>query len=456
MDYSTSIPQVIKIFSSGNPNSSLYLYVTRETYLTMAKTTNIKETLIKAGKLLAWVIVIWFILMIAVQVALSSGVAEKLISKYAAEYIDGTTSLGKLNVSVFRHFPNISLSADDFNITYPADRFDSMESEGPQSPFSRKGQGTECDTLAAFDRLAVSIDVLSLARGKISIPYAELTAPRIYAHRYSNGQANWDILLPSSGDDPAIESDEETSGGIPEIKFGHIGMSSHPHIVYTDSKDTLFAVADLKQVRLSGRLTPGRNARNKLGIYLDSLFVAGRTSRDTLAFGMDHFSISENRRAFQINASANTMVASEMNGRIRIPIQIDGAFGFPRSKEPGLLSNMKAGIVGLVFKIGLRRSVRLSRFDAEAQKVARRYKAADDGYLFAFATRLDKQGQNYGKPLIKALLNYLDATGQGCYLETLKPENVGMYEHFSFRLKEKVKIKSGNLTLFALHRPKSE
>ena len=26
-----------------------------------------------------------------------------------------------------------------------------------------------------------------------------------------------------------------------------------------------------------------------------------------------------------------------------------------------------------------------------------RYKAADDGYLFAFATRLDKQGQNYGK-----------------------------------------------------------
>ena len=302
----------------------------------MAKTANIKETLIKAGKLLAWVIVIWLILMIAVQVALSSGVAEKLISKYAAEYIDGTTSLGKLNVSVFRHFPNISLSADDFNITYPADRFDTMESEGPQSPLSRKGQGTECDTLAAFDRLAVSIDVLSLARGKISIPYAELTAPRIYAHRYSNGQANWDILLPSSGDDPAVERDEETSGGIPEIKFGHIGMSGHPHIVYTDSKDTLFAAADLKQVRLSGRLTPGRNARNKLGIYLDSLFVAGRTSRDTLAFGMDHFSISENRRAFQINASANTMIASEMTGRIRIPVKIDGAFGFPRSKEPGL------------------------------------------------------------------------------------------------------------------------
>ena len=128
----------------------------------------------------------------------------------------------------------------------------------------------------------------------------------------------------------------------------------------------------------------------------------------------------------------------------------------PRSKEPGLLSCLKAGIVEFVFRIGLRRSIRLSRFDAEAQKIAQRYKAADDGYLFAFATRLDKQGQNYGKPLINALLRYLDATRQGCYLETLKPENVGMYEHFSFRLQDEIKIKTGNLTLYAMHRPKSE
>ena len=126
----------------------------------------------------------------------------------------------------------------------------------------------------------------------------------------------------------------------------------------------------------------------------------------------------------------------------------------PRSKEPGLLSSLKAGVVEMAFKAGLRHSIRLSRFDAKAQKVAQRYKAADDGYLFAFATRLDKQGQNYGKPLMKALLHYLDATGQGCYLETLKPENVGMYEHFSFRLKEEIVMESGNLKLFAMHRPK--
>ena len=125
----------------------------------------------------------------------------------------------------------------------------------------------------------------------------------------------------------------------------------------------------------------------------------------------------------------------------------------PRSKEPGLLSYLKAGIVKMAFKTGVGRSIRLAHFDAEAQRIAKRYKGADDGYLFAFATRLDKQGQNYGKPLMDALLRYLDATGQGCYLETLKPGNVGLYERFSFRLMEQKTVRLGNLTMFAMYRP---
>ena len=125
----------------------------------------------------------------------------------------------------------------------------------------------------------------------------------------------------------------------------------------------------------------------------------------------------------------------------------------PRSKEPGLLSYLKAGIVKMAFKVGVGRSIRLAHFDAEAQRIAKCYKSADDGYLFAFATRLDKQGQNYGKPLMDALLRYLDATGQGCYLETLKPGNVGLYERFSFRLMEQKTVRLGNLTMFAMYRP---
>ena len=125
----------------------------------------------------------------------------------------------------------------------------------------------------------------------------------------------------------------------------------------------------------------------------------------------------------------------------------------PQSEEAKLLPYLKAGGLKMVFKWGIRGIIRLLRFDAEAQRVAKQYKTANDGYLLAFATRLDKQGQHYGKPLIQALLKHLDASGEGCYLETLKAENVALYQHFSFQLKEKTSIQSGNLNMFAMLRP---
>lgn len=124
----------------------------------------------------------------------------------------------------------------------------------------------------------------------------------------------------------------------------------------------------------------------------------------------------------------------------------------PHSKEANPLSYIKAGGLKMLVKLGAGSIIRLLRFDAVAQHVAQRYKTENDGYLMAFATRIDKQGQGYGKPLIEALLSYLDASGEGCYLETLKATNVDLYEHFSFQLKETTAIQIGNLKLYALHR----
>lgn len=125
----------------------------------------------------------------------------------------------------------------------------------------------------------------------------------------------------------------------------------------------------------------------------------------------------------------------------------------PKSKEPSLLDYMKAGGVKMLFKFGIRRIVRLTRFNIEIEQAAKRYRAANDGYLMAFATRLDKQGLRYGKSLITALLNHLDASGESCYLETLEAKNIGLYQHFSFKLEGQMDSKMGDLTLFAMRRP---
>ena len=125
----------------------------------------------------------------------------------------------------------------------------------------------------------------------------------------------------------------------------------------------------------------------------------------------------------------------------------------PKSKEANLFAYLKAGGLKMLIKLGIRLISRLIRFESEAKEMAKRYQTDNDGYLMAFATRLDKQGQHYGKPLIDALLHYLDTSGEGCYLETLKAENVELYKHFSFQLKEQKVLKSGNLTLYAMYRP---
>ena len=125
----------------------------------------------------------------------------------------------------------------------------------------------------------------------------------------------------------------------------------------------------------------------------------------------------------------------------------------PHSKDPSLLDYVKAGGMKMFLKFGLRRIIRLTRFNIEIEQVGKRYRAADDGYLMAFATRLDKQGQHYGKPLMEALMRYLDDRGEGCYLETMKATNVELYKRFSFQLIEQTSIKSGGLNLFAMRRP---
>ena len=125
----------------------------------------------------------------------------------------------------------------------------------------------------------------------------------------------------------------------------------------------------------------------------------------------------------------------------------------PHSKDPSLLDYVKAGGMKMFLKFGLRRIIRLTRFNIEIEQAAKRYRAADDGYLMAFATRLDKQGQHYGKPLITALLNHLDASGESCYLETLEARNVALYQHFAFQLTGQTESQMGGLKLFAMRRP---
>ncbi|MBO5943402.1 MAG: hypothetical protein J6Q63_08960 [Bacteroidales bacterium] len=294
-------------------------------------------------KIAAWVTGIFVVLILAIQLVLSSSVLTGLINKYGDQFIDGDISFGKAQVSLLKRFPKVTMTLEDFSITYPAERFDSLEKAGAQGHMLYHGCSDIADTLASFKEFSASIRLLPLLKGDIHIPHISMVKPRIFAHSYDEHNANWNIFKTGSEDDE--EAEDTTSTAMPGIAIGHISLSEHPHIVYTDSKDTVFAMIDLAKLTFDGKLHTERMAKAKIGLHMDSLFVAGRLGRDTVAMGLDRLRIHERKGHMDFSADAKAFLATRAFGRMRVPISMDGSISFPKDTVTAIsLQNFNANI----------------------------------------------------------------------------------------------------------------
>ncbi len=76
-------------------------------------------------------------------------------------------------------------------------------------------------------------------------------------------------------------------------------------------------------------------------------------------------------------------------------------------------------------------------------------------FLFILGVRPDCQGKGYAGQLLRPVLSRLDREGRPCYVDTVNPDAVPMYEHFGFRVVESSPIPGTPLTGWALLRPPS-
>ena len=296
----------------------------------------------------AWITGGWIFVLILLELILRSSAVTGMINRTASEYVDGELTFGKVEVSLFRHFPSATMSLHEFSITYPADRFDEDEKDGAQGPLFRSGHGEASDTLASFDRFSASIRLGALITGKISIPYLELSKPRIHAHSYGSGRSNWDIFnMPQD----TTETPDTTEASLPEIRIGRISLNGNPRIVYTDNGDRLSALVNLKEVSFRGRFDTKKLSRNRIGLRVDSLFAAVRSGSDTIALGMDHLRISEKGRNIKLTASAKAYASASDIGRTTIPIGITGDITLPeRSSKTVTVNGFSADIATIPVK----------------------------------------------------------------------------------------------------------
>ena len=286
-----------------------------------------------------WTVGTLLSLLIVMELILSSPLPARIVNRVASEYIDGQIHIGNVSASMFRKFPSTILTLEDFHITYPADRFDCLEKAGVQGHLMYKGCSDQADTLASFRRFSVGINLPALLSGSVVIPHLRLDHPRIFAHSYADGSANWDIFT------AAEQADEQTSGGkdsendesgFPKLTFGNVMMTGHPHIVYTDSRDTVFVKIDMKRLLLKGKVKTNRLSKSRIGLTLDSMSVAGRLGRDTVALGLDRLYLHENDRSVDVDAAAKAFLATSSFGRLRIPVNIEGTVSFSDDAVPAV------------------------------------------------------------------------------------------------------------------------
>lgn len=113
---------------------------------------------------------------------------------------------------------------------------------------------------------------------------------------------------------------------------------------------------------------------------------------------------------------------------------------------------LMAGGLGLFFSFGLKTVNKMTSFEKFAMEIKNKYAKPGCWYLYVFVTMPEFRGQGLGSKIMKPMMEYLDDHQQDCYLETLLPINVEIYQKYGFELKEEVKVPNTDLTLYAMLR----
>ena len=230
----------------------------------------------KFWKTIAWVagslLGLLLVVMVTVQIALSPRVCATLVGKYYPEFIDGELSMSRAYVSVFRHFPAVTVDIDSLAITYPAERYDSLR--------------TGIDTLASFDRFTAAVNVLPLIYGTINLKTLELMRMRAFLRLYPDGVSNLSVIKPLAEDEDSLDTDTDDSSSV-------------------NISDIVLRKVNIADAR-----------------------VFCYNQGDTLHFDLDHFKIRGRRGRARIDAQAVAYAATHAFGNINVPFLLDGRIAY--------------------------------------------------------------------------------------------------------------------------------
>ncbi|MBT8507580.1 hypothetical protein AZH53_03985 [Methanomicrobiaceae archaeon CYW5] len=106
---------------------------------------------------------------------------------------------------------------------------------------------------------------------------------------------------------------------------------------------------------------------------------------------------------------------------------------------------MLCGGMALQKGLGKEAMDRLEAFSEQADFYHEKHLPTPHCYLFFIGVDPRFQGQGYGGMLMRPMLEWLDETGTACYLNTQNEANIGLYEHFGFRVAGQVTLPESDI-----------
>ena len=199
------------------------------------------------GIILGTLLGLLLLVLVAFQVFFHTSALKNTVQKVLAAQVDGNVSIGDVRLSLFKQFPDVTVSVEDLLVTYPHGRFEPLAPEGDE------GRGPEVDTLLYAAHLYAGADAKAFLKEKrLLVHKVFLDRPHAFARRFDDTTANWQILKFLTPKDTVKESSFE----IADIKLDELSVSK-PRILYSDLPRKLSAKVVWDQLLASGTFLPG-------------------------------------------------------------------------------------------------------------------------------------------------------------------------------------------------------
>lgn len=193
-----------------------------------------KIALITLGSLLGVVLIV---VGVALWLVFTPSQLTKIVNKVAAEYVTCETHFGRVNLTLFKTFPDVGLTVNEVEVINPM-------------------EGAPTAEVAYIDQLTVGLDLKKFLKEKeVEVHQVLLDELRAVLYIDSAGNSNFDIFKHS--DDKDTTHTPFSLDSLPNINLKRLQVSDS-YVNFISEKNNLFASAVDLDLTVAGTLKEGR------------------------------------------------------------------------------------------------------------------------------------------------------------------------------------------------------